>query len=95
MTKPKTCVAPSQYSSQRQIALVRAWLNSPLTLAAFCEEKCLNSGTFSGWVRRHRAEASRPGKTMRRKSWNPVVCAVPTEVVLLAVSGREDGGDVL
>ena len=44
MAKPKTCVAPSQYSSQRQISLVRAWLNSLLTLAAFCEEKCLNSG---------------------------------------------------
>ena len=38
MAKPKTCTTPSQYSSQRQIALVRAWLNSPLTLAAFCEE---------------------------------------------------------
>ena len=95
MAQPKTCPAPSQFSCQRQIALVRAWLNSPLTLAAFCEKKCLNSGTFSGWVRRHRAEASRPGKPMCRKPWNPVVCAVPTEVVLLAVSGREDGGDVL
>ena len=80
--------------SSLKISLVRAWLNSSLSIQEFCDSHNLSATCFTNWVQKYRTQASKRGKYAAPRHMGGRcrlrIYQIPPEIVLQALANESD-----